>query len=77
MERDAVVIELGLNEAYLRMRAGADAPDLEAIRRHLDAAGPARPKWPEALRVVEEFPRTPSDKIMEFVLRAELREDSP
>ena len=49
-------------------------PDLLAlIRRHLEAAGLARPKWPEELRVVDEFPRTPSGKIRKFVLREALR----
>jgi acyl-CoA synthetase (AMP-forming)/AMP-acid ligase II len=59
--------------AYLRMRPQAGAPDLAAVCRHLDAAGLARPKWPEELRVVEEFPRTPSGKIKKFALRDALR----
>jgi len=59
--------------AFVRPRPGAQAPDLEAIRRHLEAAGLARPKWPEELRVVDEFPRTPSGKIRKFVLREALR----
>ena len=59
--------------AFVRRRPGATAPDLEAIRRHLEAAGLARPKWPEELRVVEDFPRTPSGKIKKFVLRDDLR----
>ncbi len=49
------------------------APDLEAVRCHLEAAGLARPKWPEELRVVDDFPRTPSGKIKKFVLRKALR----
>ena len=59
--------------AFVRPRPGAQAPDLEAIRRHLEAAGLAQPKWPEELRVVDEFPRTPSGKIRKFVLREALR----
>lgn len=59
--------------AFLRPRPGAGAPDLDTVRRHLEAAGLARPKWPEELRVVEDFPRTPSGKIKKFVLRDDLR----
>jgi acyl-CoA synthetase (AMP-forming)/AMP-acid ligase II len=55
---------------------GAPPPDLEGLRRHLAAAGLARQKWPEELRVVDDFPRTPSGKIKKFVLRDELREEA-
>ena len=37
--------------AFFRMQPGSEAPDLEAVRAHLDAAGLARQKWPEELRV--------------------------
>jgi acyl-CoA synthetase (AMP-forming)/AMP-acid ligase II len=59
--------------AFVRPRPGARAPDLDAVRRHLEAAGLARPKWPEELRIVDDFPRTPSGKIKKFVLRDDLR----
>ena len=49
------------------------APDLEAVRAHLAAAGLARQKWPEELRTVDELPRTPSGKVQKFVLRDRLR----
>jgi acyl-CoA synthetase len=59
--------------AFVRPRPGARAPDLEAVRLHLEAAGLARLKWPEEIRAVDEFPRTPSGKIKKFVLRETLR----
>jgi acyl-CoA synthetase (AMP-forming)/AMP-acid ligase II len=59
--------------AFVRRRPGTAAPDLDTVRRHLEQAGLARPKWPEELHVVEDFPRTPSGKIKKFVLRDELR----
>jgi cyclohexanecarboxylate-CoA ligase len=40
-----------------------DAPDLDAMRAHLQASGLARYQWPESLLVFGEFPRTPSLKI--------------
>ncbi len=43
------------------------------MRAHLAAAGLARQKWPEELRVVDELPRTPSGKVQKFVLREKLR----
>lgn len=62
--------------AYLRLRPESAPPDLARMRVHLEAAGLARPKWPEELHVVEEFPRTPSGKIKKFVLRAQRRAEA-
>ncbi len=59
--------------AFFRMQPGRAAPDLDAVRAHLSAAGLARQKWPEELRVVDELPRTPSGKVQKFVLRQRLR----
>ena len=62
--------------AYFRMQPGLVAPDLVAVRAYLERAGIARQKWPEHLRAVDEFPRTPSGKVQKFVLRQELRRDA-
>ena len=59
--------------AFFRMQVGVAAPDMEAMRAHLAAAGLARQKWPEEIRSVEELPRTPSGKVQKFVLRDHLR----
>jgi acyl-CoA synthetase (AMP-forming)/AMP-acid ligase II len=59
--------------AFFRMQAGEEPPDLEAVREHLGAAGLARQKWPEELRVVDDLPRTASGKVQKFVLRERLR----
>lgn len=39
------------------------APDLDAMRAHLLAAGLPRYQWPELLLVFDDFPRTPSLKV--------------
>jgi acyl-CoA synthetase (AMP-forming)/AMP-acid ligase II len=59
--------------ALLRLRAGAAAPTLADVTAHLSRAGLARPKWPEDLRIVEDFPRTASGKVRKVELRARLR----
>jgi acyl-CoA synthetase (AMP-forming)/AMP-acid ligase II len=56
------------------IRPGTEAPpDLDGVRGSLRDAGLARQKWPEALYVVDELPRTPSGKIKKAELRARLR----
>jgi acyl-CoA synthetase (AMP-forming)/AMP-acid ligase II len=60
----------------LRLRPGAQPPDLAAVQAHLGSVGLAKQKWIEELRVVDDFPRTASGKIRKFVVRAELRERS-
>jgi acyl-CoA synthetase (AMP-forming)/AMP-acid ligase II len=62
--------------AFIRPARGAEAPDLAAIRDHLEAAGLARQKWPEEIREVADLPRTASGKVQKFALRAELRRSS-
>jgi acyl-CoA synthetase (AMP-forming)/AMP-acid ligase II len=60
--------------AVLRVRDGAAVPTLDDVRRHLEAAGLARQKWPESLHVVDDFPRTASGKVQKFVLRQRFRD---
>jgi acyl-CoA synthetase (AMP-forming)/AMP-acid ligase II len=59
--------------AVIRVVPGATAPDLPELQAHLEANGLPRQKWPEELRVVEDFARTPSGKIKKRDLRAMLR----
>jgi acyl-CoA synthetase len=56
--------------AFIRPRSDHAPPTLEQVRRHLEGAGLGRQKWPEELRVIDEFPRTPSSKIKKYQLRA-------
>jgi acyl-CoA synthetase (AMP-forming)/AMP-acid ligase II len=72
---DARLGEIGC--VHFRMLTGASAPDLAAVQAALEAAGLARQKWPELVREVTEFPRTPSGKIQKFVLRERLRAEGP
>jgi len=55
--------------AFVRLRPGAASPDLDGVRARLAAAGLARQKWPEELRVVDDLPRTASGKVKKFELR--------
>ncbi len=59
--------------AVVRMRAGAAAITLAEVGEHLARIGLARPKWPEELRIVDDFPRTASGKVRKVDLRAWLR----
>jgi len=59
--------------AIVRMLPGAAPVTLGDVTAHLAAVGLARQKWPEELRVVDDFPRTASGKIRKVDLRAWLR----
>jgi acyl-CoA synthetase (AMP-forming)/AMP-acid ligase II len=59
--------------AFVRLRPGAAAPSLEAVRTHLEQAGLAKQKFPEGIQVIDEFPRTPAGKVKKFALRDLLR----
>jgi len=58
--------------AFVRLLDGSASLDLPSMREHFEAAGMARQKWPEELRIVPELPRTPSGKVKKYVLREEL-----
>jgi acyl-CoA synthetase (AMP-forming)/AMP-acid ligase II len=62
--------------ALVRIDPSAERPTLGSVRAATEAAGLARPKWPEEVRVVDDFPRTPTGKIQKVVLRAQLRDEA-
>jgi acyl-CoA synthetase (AMP-forming)/AMP-acid ligase II len=59
--------------AFVRLDHGAAPVELAEVQRSLDAAGLARQKWPEQVRVVDDLPRTPSGKVKKEELRRQLR----
>ena len=61
--------------AIVRMRPGAAPVTLTDVKAHLSGIGLARQKWPEELRLVDDFPRTASGKIRKVDLRARLRSE--
>lgn len=58
--------------AFLRTRGGAQ-PTIADLGAVVSQAGLARQKCPQHVRVIEEFPRTPSGKIRKDQLRARIR----
>ncbi len=62
--------------AFVATIPGHPAPSLQDVRAHFEQAGIAKQKWPEELRVVQEFPRTPSGKIKKQALREDLRQEA-
>ena len=63
--------------AFVRLTDESPGLDLADVRTAFTAAGLARQKWPEELKVVSELPRTPSGKVKKFVLREQLRSEQP
>jgi acyl-CoA synthetase len=62
--------------AVVRLAPGADGIALPDLTAELDRIGLARQKWPEELRIVSDFPRTPSGKVRKVDLRRQLRADA-
>jgi acyl-CoA synthetase len=55
--------------AVLRMTPGSAVPAAQWLRQYLISAGLGRQKAPEHVLAVEEFPRTPTGKIIKATLR--------
>jgi acyl-CoA synthetase len=58
--------------AVVRIRPGHELPDRERVRAHFAAAGMARQKWPEELRMVDDYPRTASGKVQKYLVRQQV-----
>ena len=59
--------------AVVRLAPGVASIALHEITAELERIGLARPKWPEELRIVDDFPRTAAGKVRKVDLRAQLR----
>jgi acyl-CoA synthetase len=59
--------------AYLELRPGAAAPDLDALRDHLAARGVGKELWPERVEVVDTLPRSSGGKVAKAALREDIR----
>jgi non-ribosomal peptide synthetase component E (peptide arylation enzyme) len=57
----------------VRLAPGVEALELRDLADALQRTGLARQKWPEELRIVDDFPRTASGKIRKVDLRRDLR----
>jgi acyl-CoA synthetase (AMP-forming)/AMP-acid ligase II len=57
----------------VRIRAGQQVPSRDGVRTHFEGVGMARQKWPEELRVVEDYPRTASGKVQKYLVRQQVR----
>jgi acyl-CoA synthetase (AMP-forming)/AMP-acid ligase II len=62
--------------AVIRLMPGAGSVDLADVRDHLAATGLPKQKWPEELRIVGDFDRTPSGKIRKRAHRDRIRDDA-
>jgi acyl-CoA synthetase len=51
------------------------ADPLASVREHFAASGVARPKTPERIEIVPDFPRTPTGKIKKYELRQRLKDE--
>jgi acyl-CoA synthetase (AMP-forming)/AMP-acid ligase II len=60
--------------AVVRMLPGAQPPTLDEVRAHFAAKDLAKPKWPEEIITVADFPRTASGKVQKFRIRESLRQ---
>src|SRR5262249_12982851 len=59
--------------AVIRVRESASAPSLDDLTSHLTRLGLSKRKLPERLAIVDDFPRTPSGKIVKRAVRDALR----
>lgn len=58
---------------YLELHPGAGAPDVDAMRAHLDARGVGKELWPERIVVVDALPRSSGGKVAKGDLRDDIR----
>lgn len=59
--------------AFIVLKEGKDLT-ISAVQEWMNEVGVAKPKWPERIEIVDDFPMTPSGKIQKFRLRAMIAE---
>jgi len=62
--------------AMVRLAPNAASIALSELTAELERIGLARQKWPEELRIVPDFPRTPSGKVRKVDLRRQLHAEA-
>ena len=55
--------------AYVELKEKGDEISLEDIQAFMDQEKVAKYKWPERLEVVDALPRTPTGKVLKYILR--------
>ncbi len=58
--------------AYLELRPG-ETFSLEEVQTFMEKNNVAKYKWPERIEIVKQLPRTPTGKVLKYVLREEIR----
>jgi acyl-CoA synthetase len=62
--------------AVVRLAPGAASVDIAAVQAHLAGEDLPKQKWPEEVRIVADFDRTPSGKVRKRTLRNQLRAEA-
>ncbi|MFJ8066853.1 class I adenylate-forming enzyme family protein [Psychrobacillus sp. NPDC096426] len=60
--------------AFIILKNSLEGLELEDVTQFLDKKGLSNKRWPEAIKIVESFPMTPSGKIQRFVMRQQAKE---
>ncbi|MCJ7672228.1 MAG: AMP-binding protein, partial [Acidimicrobiia bacterium] len=58
---------------YLELRAGVEAPTLDALGEHLAGRGVGKELWPERVEVRDRLPRSSGEKVAKGELRDDVR----
>ncbi len=58
--------------AYVELKEKGDVITLEDVKAFMEQEKVAKYKWPERVEVVETLPRTPTGKVLKYVLRDEI-----
>jgi len=58
--------------AYIETKEKGEAITLEDVQTFMEQEKVAKYKWPERVEVVEALPRTPTGKVLKYVLREEI-----
>lgn len=58
--------------AYVELKPGEESLTIEEAQAFMEEEKVAKYKWPERIEIIEQLPRTPTGKVLKYVLRAEI-----
>jgi acyl-CoA synthetase (AMP-forming)/AMP-acid ligase II len=61
--------------AYVELKPGEETLTVEEVQAFMEKEKVAKYKWPERIEIIEQLPRTPTGKVLKYILRDKIAKE--